>query len=85
VTSLLSLLFYYRGLNGVRASHATIAELAFPATGLLVNWLILHQTIDLGQWLGFALVRRVYYSCRGCLLTLSLPWKLPTKQTSLKI
>ncbi|TWH57445.1 threonine/homoserine efflux transporter RhtA [Desulfitobacterium sp. LBE] len=56
VPSLLSLLLYYRGLNGVRASHATIAELAFPATGLLVNWLILHQTIDLGQWLGFAIV-----------------------------
>lgn len=56
VPSLLSLLLYYRGLNGVKASHATIAELAFPATGLLLNWLILHQTIDLGQWIGFAII-----------------------------
>jgi len=56
VPGLLSLLMYYRGLNGVKASHATIAELAFPATGLLLNWLILHQTIDLGQWIGFAII-----------------------------
>jgi Permeases of the drug/metabolite transporter (DMT) superfamily len=56
VPSLVSLLLYYRGLNGVKASHATIAELAFPATGLLLNWLVLHQTIDLGQWIGFAIV-----------------------------
>ncbi|MHB8076586.1 DMT family transporter [Desulfosporosinus fructosivorans] len=56
VPSLLSLLFYYRGLNVVKASHATIAELAFPATGLLLNWLILHQTIDFGQWIGFAII-----------------------------
>lgn len=56
VPSLFSLLIYYRGLNGVKASYATIAELAFPATGLLVNWLILHQTISLSQWVGFAIV-----------------------------
>ncbi|KLU63221.1 putative inner membrane transporter yiJE [Peptococcaceae bacterium CEB3] len=56
VPSLISLLLYYRGLDGVRASYATIAELAFPATGLLLNWLVLHQTIDLGQWVGFAIV-----------------------------
>ncbi|MDQ7094387.1 DMT family transporter [Desulfosporosinus sp. PR] len=56
VPSLISLLLYYHGLDGVKASHATIAELAFPASGLLLNWLILRQTIDLGQWLGFAVV-----------------------------
>ena len=26
------------------------------ATGLLLNWLILHQTIDFGQWIGFAII-----------------------------
>ncbi|WP_041276016.1 DMT family transporter [Desulfosporosinus acidiphilus] len=56
VPSLMSLLLYYHGLDGVKASHATIAELAFPASGLLLNWLVLHQTINLGQWLGFAIV-----------------------------
>ena len=33
-----------------------ISELAFPATGLLLNWLILHQTIDFVQWIGFAII-----------------------------
>lgn len=56
VPSLISLLLYYRGLNTVRASYATIAELAFPATGILVNWLFLHQTIGISQWVGFAIV-----------------------------
>ncbi|WP_273368525.1 DMT family transporter [Alicyclobacillus herbarius] len=56
VPSLISLLLYYRGLNGVRASYATIAELAFPATGLLLNWIVLHQTITVGQWIGFAVI-----------------------------
>jgi drug/metabolite transporter (DMT)-like permease len=56
VPSLISLLIYYRGLGRVRASQATLAELAFPATGLFVNWLILHQTFTPGQWLGFVIV-----------------------------
>ncbi|WAH38353.1 DMT family transporter [Alicyclobacillus dauci] len=56
VPSLISLLMYYRGLDGVRASYATIAELAFPATGLLINWLVLGQTINIGQWIGFAVI-----------------------------
>ncbi len=56
VPSLISLLIYYRGLGHVRASQATLAELAFPATGLLVNWLFLHQTFTPGQWLGFIIV-----------------------------
>lgn len=56
VPSLFSLLIYYRGLGKVRASQATLAELAFPATGLLVNWLFLHQTFSVGQWIGFVIV-----------------------------
>ncbi len=56
VPSLLSLLLYYRGLNGVRASYATLAELAFPATGIFVDWLFLGQTVHLAQWIGFAIV-----------------------------
>ncbi|KPV44886.1 DMT family transporter [Alicyclobacillus ferrooxydans] len=56
VPSLVSLLIYYRGLGKVRASQATLAELAFPATGLLVNYLFLHQTFTPGQWVGFIIV-----------------------------
>src|SRR5215216_3139929 len=32
IPGLLALLLYYRGLTGTRASYATLAELAFPAT-----------------------------------------------------
>ncbi len=62
VPSLLSLLVYYRGLGGVKASYATLAELAFPATGLAVNALFLHQTVHAAQWLGFALVWGAVYA-----------------------
>lgn len=54
--SLISLLVYYFGLRGVRASYATIAELAFPAVGLLLNWTVLHQTITWDQWVGFVII-----------------------------
>jgi drug/metabolite transporter (DMT)-like permease len=54
--SLVSLLLYYRGLRQTKASYATIAELSFPATGLLVNWLVLHQGISTGQLIGFVLI-----------------------------
>jgi drug/metabolite transporter (DMT)-like permease len=76
VPSLISLLIYYRGLHGVRASYATIAELAFPATGILLNWLVLHEVITLGQWVGFAIV---------WLAVLSLSWAPERrKRTSLR-
>ena len=54
--SLISLLLYYKGLAKTKASYATIAELAFPATGLVLNWVVLHQGITWGQFAGFALV-----------------------------
>ncbi|WP_206879818.1 EamA family transporter [Alicyclobacillus mali (ex Roth et al. 2021)] len=62
VPSLLSLLVYYRGLDRVKASYATLAELAFPATGLAVNALFLHQTVHAAQWMGFALVWVAVYA-----------------------
>jgi drug/metabolite transporter (DMT)-like permease len=61
VPSLLSLLIYYQGLQGVRASHATLAELAFPATGLLVNYFILHQVMTFGQGVGFIVIWAAVY------------------------
>lgn len=53
---LVSLLLYYRGLAGVQASVATLLELAYPATGVLVGYLALHERVDAGQALGFALI-----------------------------
>ncbi|WP_078392211.1 DMT family transporter [Shouchella patagoniensis] len=58
---LISMLLYYRGLQSIKASVATIAELSFPMTGLLVSWITLQETITLPQLLGFALIWFVLY------------------------
>jgi drug/metabolite transporter (DMT)-like permease len=53
---LLSLLLYYRGLSGTKASYATLAELLFPAVGVLINWLVFQQAVTLTQIIGFLLI-----------------------------
>lgn len=56
IPGLIGLLLYYSGLRSTRASYATLAELAFPATSLLLNWVVLKQTISVMQGVGFLLV-----------------------------
>jgi drug/metabolite transporter (DMT)-like permease len=56
VPGLAAILLYYRGLRTTPAPVATLAELAFPATALLVNWYFLHATLDRAQLAGFALL-----------------------------
>lgn len=58
---LLGLLLYYRGLSTTPASYATLAELAFPATGVLLNWLFLDKGLTVTQAVGFALIWWVVY------------------------
>ncbi|KHL94303.1 DMT family transporter [Paenibacillus sp. IHB B 3415] len=53
---LLSMLLYYKGLNTTKASVATLAELSFPMTGILINWIVYHQLVTLPQIIGFALI-----------------------------
>ena len=53
---LLALLLYYRGLSGTRASYATLAELAFPATAVVLNWAVLGVGVNANQVLGFVLL-----------------------------
>lgn len=53
---LLSLLLYYRGLSGTPASVATLAELAFPGTAVLLNWLFLGRLVSPSQLVGFFLL-----------------------------
>ncbi|NOU95726.1 EamA family transporter [Paenibacillus sp. LMG 31456] len=53
---LFSLLLYYRGLAGTKASYATLAELLFPAVGVLINWLVFQQTVTVVQIIGFLLI-----------------------------
>lgn len=50
------MLLYYKGLNTTKASVATLAELSFPMTGILINWVVYQQLVTLPQLVGFALI-----------------------------
>jgi drug/metabolite transporter (DMT)-like permease len=52
VPGLFSLLVYYRGLRGTPASAATLGELSFPLTALLVGYVALHESLSVSQWVG---------------------------------
>ena len=56
IPGLLGLFLYYRGLKRTPASIATFAELAFPATALVVNYFVLGATIDATQLVGFCML-----------------------------
>src|ERR687887_1183886 len=58
VPGLIPMLLYYRGLASTPASIATLAELAFPITGVLVNLYLVtpRQTIGAWQIAGIALL-----------------------------
>ena len=55
---LLGMLFYYRGLASTPAAMATLAELAFPITGVLVNLFLVtpRQTITTYQVVGIVVL-----------------------------
>jgi len=53
---LVGLLVYYRGLRSTPASYATLAELAYPATGVTLNWLLLGQALTVAQGIGVVFV-----------------------------
>ncbi|WP_235680436.1 DMT family transporter [Paenibacillus albicereus] len=56
IPGLLSMLLYYKGLSGTKASLATLAELAFPAVGVLINWIVFDEALTAGQVAGFVLI-----------------------------
>ncbi len=64
IPGLLALLLYYRGLRRTPASAATLAELAFPASALLVNYLAFGATVTATQLIGVVVLS-------GTLITLS--------------
>jgi drug/metabolite transporter (DMT)-like permease len=47
-----SLFVYYKGLKHTKASIATIGELAFPFAAVVVNWVALDATLEMGQIAG---------------------------------
>jgi drug/metabolite transporter, DME family len=66
IPGLLALLLYYRGLRSTPASAATVAELAFPLSALLLNWLAFGTTLVATQALGLAALAAI-------LVRMSLP------------
>jgi drug/metabolite transporter (DMT)-like permease len=56
IPGLAALLAYYHGLRNARASRAAIAELSFPVTGAILNWVLLGAHISGAQVAGFALL-----------------------------
>jgi drug/metabolite transporter (DMT)-like permease len=55
VTGLVALGLYYYGLRRTPAIAATLAELAFPVSAILVGYFRFGQTLTGWQWLGVAL------------------------------
>ena len=56
IPGMLALLLYYRGLRRTPASAATIAELAFPAAALTVNYFAFGATVSGTQLAGIVLL-----------------------------
>lgn len=52
----LAILLYYFGLKKVSASIATICELAFPFTAILLEYILRGNYLDLVQWIGAILL-----------------------------
>jgi len=56
IPGLAALLLYYRGLRSTPAAAASIAELAFPITALVANWLLLGVRLAPSQLAGGAVL-----------------------------
>lgn len=56
VPGLAALVIYYRGLRAAPASLATLAELAFPLSAILVNRFVFGTTLTLTQWFGVVIL-----------------------------
>ncbi|MEK7691571.1 MAG: DMT family transporter [Bdellovibrionota bacterium] len=56
IPGLAALWLYYRGLKQTPARIATIVELVFPLTAVLVNWLVLDLTLSVVQLVAGALL-----------------------------
>ena len=52
IPGLLALVVYYRGLQETPASAATLAELAFPMSAILVNRIAFDTVLSVTQWFG---------------------------------
>ncbi|MBI2607814.1 MAG: DMT family transporter [Candidatus Doudnabacteria bacterium] len=52
IAGFISLFIYYQGLQTTKASIATLGELAFPFAAVVVNWIFLDASLEIGQIVG---------------------------------
>ena len=55
-TGAVALFIYYYGLNHLPASHATLYELAWPLSAMILDWFVRGQTLSPAQILGAILL-----------------------------
>jgi drug/metabolite transporter (DMT)-like permease len=55
-TGFAAIFIYYFGLQRVMASKATIYELAFPVTAVVLDYIVNNNIMSAGQWLGAVLI-----------------------------
>lgn len=56
VPGLAALMIYYKGLSRTPASSATLAELAFPLTAILIGWSVFDTVPTVTQWAGILIL-----------------------------
>ncbi len=56
IPGLAALMIYYKGLSTTPASSATLAELAFPLTAILIGWSVFDTVPTTTQWVGIVLL-----------------------------
>ena len=56
IPGLAALMLYYRGLRTTAASAATLAELAFPISALVINWLAFDAVLKPLQYVGLTVL-----------------------------
>lgn len=81
VPGLAALLLYYRGLADTPASAATVAELGFPATALVVNYLAFGATVTVTQAAGLVLLSGTLIALSALLDPRSSPIRIEEVQS----
>jgi len=51
-----AIFIYYYGLKKVMASRSTIYEMVFPISAILLEWIIHDKVLNIGQWVGAAVM-----------------------------
>lgn len=60
-TGMVALSIYYYGLKRTPASIATICELAWPLSAVIIDYVYFHKSLSITQWIGaLALVLTIY-------------------------